>query len=73
MPMNSRLSVYKSADSVRRGKRCCPQCGGVLLRVNRSFIDRILSIFSGKHRYRCRTFSCRWEGSLPSGGDGGVG
>ena len=73
MQMNSRLSVNKSADSVRLGKRSCPQCGGVLLRVSRSFTDRILGIFSGKHRYRCRNFSCRWEGTLPSGGDGGVG
>ena len=71
--MNSRPSAIKFTDSALRGKRRCPQCGDVLLRESRSFGDRILGFFTGKHNYRCRKFSCRWEGALPSGRDRKVG
>lgn len=71
--MNFRLPVTKSADYVRLSKRTCPQCGGPLLRVTRSFTDRLFSIFSSKHRYRCRNFSCRWEGALPTSAVNSVG
>jgi len=71
--MNSRSSAAKFADSAARGKRRCPQCGDALLRVTRTLTDRILGFFTGKHSYRCRKFSCRWEGSLQSRGDRKVG
>jgi hypothetical protein len=35
-----------------------------LERVPRRFVDRVLSVFRLRHRYRCRTTGCGWEGNL---------
>jgi hypothetical protein len=42
----------------------CPLCGGPLERVPRQWLDRLLSLFSPRRRYRCRTWRCNWEGTL---------
>ncbi len=44
--------------------RSCPECHGPLDRIPRRFIDRVSSLFTPTQRYRCRGFSCRWEGNL---------
>ena len=43
----------------------CPECGESLKRVRRSFGERMLSLIAPRFRYRCRSYVCRWEGSLP--------
>ena len=35
-------------------------------RITRRFLDRLSSLFQTKHRYRCSSFSCQWEGTLPA-------
>ena len=62
--MSPRGTVTGPADYVGLSVRNCPKCGGPLFRVRRSFLDRVISLFSTKHRYRCRGFSCQWEGRL---------
>lgn len=44
----------------------CPRCNGSLMRVRRHFADRMVSLFSPVRRYRCDSFACRWEGTLPA-------
>ena len=44
---------------------CCPMCGGRVVRVRRNLVDRLRSLFRQYFRYRCRTFSCAWEGCIP--------
>ena len=44
--------------------RPCPSCGGQTQRVQRHFIDRLLSLFVPLVRYRCRSIRCGWEGRL---------
>ena len=38
-----------------------------LIRVQRRFIDRLISLVRPRYRYRCRSMGCGWEGSLPTG------
>ena len=45
------------------GKCPCPVCGGRTSRVKRRSIDHITSLFAPARRYRCDSFSCRWEGN----------
>ncbi|MGV0950476.1 MAG: hypothetical protein ACOYB3_07350 [Azonexus sp.] len=43
----------------------CPACGAHSLnRVQRRFVDRLLSLFGRVRRYRCYAFNCQWEGNL---------
>ena len=42
----------------------CPMCGGVLVRARRRFIDRLLSVFTPVHRFRCINFGCGHECNL---------
>ncbi|MGZ8271348.1 MAG: hypothetical protein ACXW1T_09075 [Methylophilus sp.] len=49
---------------VNHTQHSCPQCGGYILRVPRRISDRIFSIFSTVHRYRCQYFPCQWEGNI---------
>ena len=46
----------------------CPKCDGPIYRIPRRSIDRVLSLISPKHRYRCGSWDCGWEGNLPSEG-----
>ncbi len=46
------------------GKHLCPSCQSGLLRTWRRPVDRFTSQFVPVHRYRCRSFSCQWEGSF---------
>ena len=48
----------------------CPRCGDTvqaldLQRIRRLWIDRVISLFQLRHRFRCRLSGCRWEGTLP--------
>ena len=52
------------ASVASEGKHC-PHCNGPIKRIPRRFIDRLLSMFSSIHRYRCRSMQCGWEGNLP--------
>lgn len=40
----------------------CPLCQAGLLRVRRSFLDRLFNLFVPVLRYRCCTATCGWEG-----------
>ena len=51
-------------DYVNPSERPCPKCQQPLQRTKRRGIDRLTSLFVPVARYRCRNFSCRWEGNL---------
>jgi len=57
-------SDFSSSDYLHVSGRACPDCGGDVDRIPRRFIDRISSAIVYSQRYRCRGFSCRWEGNL---------
>jgi len=42
----------------------CPRCDGVVHRISRRSMDRLLSLFSPVWRYRCRDRRCEWEGRV---------
>jgi len=42
----------------------CPECQGPAERIPRRWIDRLTSLILPRHRYRCRSWVCRWEGNL---------
>ena len=48
-------------------ERVCPECNAPVERVQRRFIDRLVSMITLVHRYRCRDhgWGCDWEGNLP--------
>ena len=47
----------------------CPKCGGEVSRIHRRPLDRLRSLVSPVHRYRCYDLRCRWEGTLSGSGD----
>jgi len=55
----SRGRSVHAAEDVR-----CPWCQGDVYRVRRRMIDRFASVLSPRQRYRCMSWSCRWEGTL---------
>ncbi len=63
------LSASHSGDSMIHPahERVCPQCNGSVNRVRRRFIDRLVSLITPVHRYRCHAkgWGCDWEGNLP--------
>jgi hypothetical protein len=46
--------------------RECPLCRGPAYRVHRRAIDRFVSLFVLRHRFRCGLIGCGWEGRLPA-------
>lgn len=52
--------------SIRCGihERVCPDCNGFVYRVQRRFIDRLISLIFPVQRYRCSSLGCHWEGNL---------
>ena len=42
----------------------CPDCQGVLQRVSRSLLDRLMGLIVTSRRYRCVRASCGWSGLL---------
>ena len=42
----------------------CPSCHGRAHRIQRRLIDRLLSLIAPRHRYRCGSLGCGWEGNL---------
>lgn len=46
------------------GELHCPWCNGDVLRVRRRMADRFASVLSPRQRYRCLSWSCRWEGTI---------
>jgi hypothetical protein len=61
--MGDHSSTYSNAED---GRLTCPQCGHALIRVARRPIDRLFSLFTMVHRFRCRNHECRWEGNIRS-------
>jgi hypothetical protein len=56
--------------------RGCPWCRRAgtstsLVRVQRRFIDRLISLVRLRYRYRCQSMGCGWEGNLPPARTGG--
>lgn len=43
----------------------CPQCNASVYRVPRRLVDRVISMIVLRHRYRCSSLYCDWEGNLP--------
>lgn len=43
----------------------CPCCYGDAHRVRRRLVDRVVSLILPRHRYRCGSIGCGWEGNLP--------
>jgi hypothetical protein len=59
------MSNYSPAyGSQAEGGVRCPHCGGALVRVRRLAFDRLISLVSPRHRFRCAAFGCGWEGTL---------
>ena len=48
------------------GPPACPLCAARLERVDRRFVDRLVSLVLPLHRYHCQNFSCGWSGNLSS-------
>jgi hypothetical protein len=49
----------------RSPDHCCPRCAGSVLRVRRSWGDRLIDkMFGSVRRFRCEQFGCGWEGRL---------
>jgi hypothetical protein len=46
------------------GRPMCPRCLGVLNRVPRRTLDRLISLLVPVRRYRCCMLACAWEGAL---------
>lgn len=46
------------------GNLHCPWCEGDVFRVRRRMGDRFASVLSPRQRYRCMSWSCRWEGTI---------
>jgi transposase-like protein len=45
--------------------RACPVCGEhELIQIRRRAVDRFLSIFVVRQRFRCTEFHCHWQGNL---------
>ena len=44
--------------------RACPSCASDLGRVQRRWIDRLISLYLPVHRYRCISPGCCWIGNL---------
>jgi hypothetical protein len=60
-----RMSDYSPAcGSKAEGGIHCPHCGGAVVRIRRLAVDRLLSLVSPRHRFRCAAFGCGWEGTL---------
>lgn len=46
--------------------RRCPCCRGPAHRTRRRSIDRLVSLILPRHRFRCTSIGCGWEGNLPA-------
>jgi len=57
--------VRQQAARALSGNRHCPRCAGVITRVRRHAIDRVIGLLFPRHRYRCKSSKCAWEGTLP--------
>jgi len=65
--MTSTLSK-QAREQVARAlspNRHCPRCTGAIFRVRRRAIDRVIGLIFPRHRYRCKSSQCAWEGTLP--------
>lgn len=52
------------AESSAEAHVACPCCQRKMIRIWRRPSDRLLSIFTPLHRYRCDSHDCRWEGNI---------
>jgi len=51
-------------QALKSDRLACPDCGGDLERVARSFVDRLLGLLVPSRRYRCTRGACGWAGLL---------
>jgi hypothetical protein len=58
-------SAAGGACHASRG-RTCPRCNGSIYRVERRFVDLLVSVLIPVHRYRCGEMGCSWEGNMRS-------
>jgi hypothetical protein len=61
LPKHAREQAVRAVSRNRH----CPRCTGAITRVRRSAIDRVIALISPRHRYRCKSYQCAWEGTLP--------
>lgn len=65
-----KFSTPRQADEPPHFSRglLCPCCGGLLIRIPRQPLDRLLSLVVPLQRYQCRAWvgntRCMWEGVL---------
>ncbi len=59
--MTTRPPAYGNENA---GGLRCPRCRGPVVRVRRRALDRLVSLVSPRHRFRCAGFGCGWEGTL---------
>jgi len=45
-------------------RHACPRCGAPVVRAHRRLRDRLVAVFYGVRRYRCRAPDCGWQGLL---------
>jgi len=50
--------------ALKSDRLVCPDCQGVLLRVPRSLLDRLMGLLVTSRRYRCVRVDCGWCGLL---------
>jgi hypothetical protein len=60
---------WRLLTTPRIAGRDCPHCGGVLIRIHRRPIDRLMSLYVPVARYRCRNHECGWQGLRVRGRD----
>jgi len=60
----SKQAREQAARALARDRHC-PRCAGAITRVRRRAIDRVIALIFPRHRYRCRSLQCGWEGTLP--------
>ena len=58
----AQLSSDTGGPSERPAAVHCPRCGSSMVRKRRNWLDRLRSMKTAKHRYRCVAFGCGWEG-----------
>lgn len=65
MPSRYDLPSPNEPDAAANGARMpCPRCRLEMERVERHFLDRVISLAVPVRRYRCVAPRCGWEGTL---------
>ena len=65
--MTSRQPACPLVTAGQQDNRSCPRCEAHVFRVQRTFVDRLISMLVSIRRYRCASWSCAWEGRRVAG------